>query len=40
MVEQDLHTFLDFFKFLQSYDGDILTWLEKPWVGKDKQGHC
>ena len=37
MVKQDPHTFVDLFKFLQSYDGDILTWLEKPWVGKDKQ---
>lgn len=37
MVKQDPHTFVDLFKFLQSYDRDILTWLENPWVGKDKQ---
>ena len=32
-----LHTFEDLYNFLQTYDKDIISWLEEPWTGKDKQ---
>jgi hypothetical protein len=34
----NIETFMDLYEFLQLYkENNILTWLEKPWVGKDKQ---
>ena len=34
----NMDTFKDLYEFLQSYEEThIITWLEKPWVGKDKQ---
>ena len=31
-------TFIDLYEFLQSYKkNNIITWLAKPWTGKDKQ---
>lgn len=33
-----MDTFNDLYEFLQSYkENNIITWLEEPWVGKDKQ---
>ena len=32
-----METFIDLFKFLQLYEGGIIQWLQKRWVGKDKQ---
>jgi len=33
-----MKTFKDLYEFLQSYkENNIITWLEEPWVGKDKQ---
>ena len=34
----EMDSFKDLYEFLQLYEeNNILTWLEKPWVGKDKQ---
>ena len=34
----NMDTVKDLYQFLQMYqENDILTWLEKPWAGKDKQ---
>ena len=36
--EQSMNTFKNLYEFLQlNKENDILTWLEEPWVGKDKQ---
>lgn len=32
-----LYNFEDLYRFLQKYDKDIISWLEEPWAGKDKQ---
>ena len=32
-----MDTFKDLYEFLQLYDENIITWLEEPWIGKDKQ---
>lgn len=33
-----MDTFKDLYNFLQLYEGsNIITWLEEPWIGKDKQ---
>jgi len=37
-IHNRMNTFKDLYEFIQSYDErDIITWLEEPWVGKDKQ---
>jgi len=34
----NMDTFKDLYEFLQLYEeNNIFTWLEKPWIGKDKQ---
>ena len=32
-----MNTFKDLYDFLRRYDGDIISWLEEAWDGKDKQ---
>ena len=32
-----MDTFIDLYTFIQSYEGNIIEWLEIPWKGKDKQ---
>ena len=37
-MSENFYTFKDLYEFLQMYEeNNILSWLEKPWVGKDKQ---
>ena len=33
----DITTFVDLYKFLQSYKDNLLEWLQIPWIGYDKQ---
>ena len=38
IIDYKMKTFEDLYKFLQLYkENNIITWLEEPWVGKDKQ---
>tara|TARA_Y100000389_G_scaffold143289_1_gene141510 strand:- start:430 stop:909 length:480 start_codon:yes stop_codon:yes gene_type:complete len=36
--KENINTFQDLYEFIQLYEeNNILTWLEKAWIGKDKQ---
>jgi hypothetical protein len=34
---KDISTFVQLYEFLQTFEGDIISWLKDSWQGKDKQ---
>ena len=36
-LTNEIKTFVDLYNFLQNYSDNIISWLENPWKGKDKQ---